>query len=64
MGLPILSAHLLKTAMATFEEGRVCGRVCKKYLYAALKRFFSSSIKEKHVRRQVRQGIALVAKDF
>ena len=62
--LPIFSVHLLKTAVAVFEEAEHCGGETRSTLYAGLNRFFHSPLKQKHVRRSVHQAIALVSKDF
>jgi len=59
----IVSAHLLKTFMATREEWRAArSRQTATYLLAALNRFLHSPLKRKHVRRTVRQALAFVAK--
>lgn len=65
MPLPIFSAHILKTAVATLEEAAFLGEgVTSENLLAANFRFLSSSIKQKHVRRTAHQSIQLVARDF
>ncbi len=61
---PIFSAHLIKTSFAIKEESEVANQSCKKYLLASLNRFINSPIKAKHVRRTIKQGMELVARDF
>ena len=61
MASPIVSAHLIKTAMATREEFHETG---EKYLLAAFNRFLQSPLKMAHIRRNVYQAINLVRKDF
>lgn len=61
---PILSAHIIKTGFAIFEEAQSCSEETKKHLFASLNRFLNSPLKQKHVRRIVSQGIKLVAQDF
>ena len=61
MGQPIVSAHLIKTAMAIREEYRETG---EEFLLAAFNRFVNSPLKRTHVRRGVYQAINLVKKDF
>ncbi len=63
-GLPIFSAHLIKTAFAVREELELATESGKKFLLASLNRFLNSPLKQKHIRRTVRQGVNLVAKDF
>ena len=58
---PIVSAHLIKTAIATQEEYRETG---EEYLLAAFNRFIQSPLKMAHIRRNVYQAINLVKKDF
>jgi DNA-binding protein Fis len=65
LGAPILSSHLVKTSIATFEEYDISSDTeTQKYLLASLNRFLNSEIKEKHVRRIVSQGISLIQHDF
>ena len=64
LGLPIFSAHLLKTAVAIFEELPTAAPGTRTTLLASLNRFLHSPIKAKHARRLVHQGIELVARDF
>ncbi|MEK7487625.1 MAG: Rieske (2Fe-2S) protein [Planctomycetota bacterium] len=64
LGLPIYSAHWLKTFSAVREEFPHAPATCQKYLLAALNRFLHSPLKMKFSRRLVRQGIDLVGKDF
>lgn len=64
VGIPIFSAHLIKTAFAVKEEVEFATESGKKYLLASLNRFLNSPLKQKHIRRTVRQGIGLVSKDF
>ncbi len=63
-GLPIFSAHIIKTARAVLLEADRLTAHGKEILLASLNRFVHSPIKQKHVRRLVSQGINLVKKDF
>lgn len=63
-GLPIFSAHYIKTAQAVFEEVKHLAPGEQQVLLAALNRFVHSPIKQKHARRLVHQGINLVKRDF
>lgn len=64
-GLPIFSAHLLKTSLAVFEEADRAGPgTTSRILHAALNRFLSSPLKRKRPRRTAHQAIALVSRDF
>lgn len=63
-GLPIFSAHVLKTSVAIVSEAVRLSRPEREMLLASLNRFVHSPIKQKHVRRLVHQGINLVKKDF
>ncbi len=65
LGLPIFSAHILKTTIASLEEVDYLGECeVSDYLLAAMNRFISSPLKQKHIRRISHQGINLVSKDF
>lgn len=64
MAVPIFSAHLIKTATAVFEECQFSSEQTREALLAATNRFLKSPLKQKHVKRTVRQGINLVKKDF
>jgi nitrite reductase/ring-hydroxylating ferredoxin subunit len=65
LGLPIFSAHILKTTVASLEEVHHFGESeVSDYLLAAMNRFISSPLKQKHIRRITHQGINLVSKDF
>jgi hypothetical protein len=65
LGLPIYSAHWLKTWFAVREEYQATSDLAlKRVLLSALNRFLHSPIPMKHPRRQVRQGIHLVSRDF
>lgn len=65
LGLPIFSAHILKTSLATIEEAEyLANSEVAAYMLAAMNRFLSSPLKQKHVRRTVHQSIGLVSKDF
>lgn len=61
---PIRAAHLLKTMCAVREEIACCEPQTKIDLLAALNRYLNTPLKDKHVRRSVRQGITLVSRDF
>lgn len=63
-GLPIFSAHILKTSVAVLSEVARLSPSESQVLLASLNRFVHSPIKQKHVRRLVHQGINLVKKDF
>ena len=63
-GLPIFSAHLLKTMFAVFEECDELQERTQTILMTALNRLFHSPIKQKHVQRIVNQAIELVARDY
>ncbi len=58
---PILSAHLVKTLLAVEREVSHVSPACASRLTAALGRFFSARIKEKHPLRTARQALALVS---
>jgi nitrite reductase/ring-hydroxylating ferredoxin subunit len=58
---PIFSAHLVKTLVAVERELPHVSPGCGRHLTAALGRFFSARIKEKHPLRTARQAIALVS---
>jgi hypothetical protein len=59
---PIFSAHLVKTLLAVERELSHVSPGCAGHLRAALGRFFSARIKEKHPLRTARQALALVSK--
>ena len=62
---PIVSAHLLKTAMAVFSDIEAFNsQEIESLSLKALDRFLKSPIKRKFVRRSMRQGLKLVEKDF
>jgi nitrite reductase/ring-hydroxylating ferredoxin subunit len=61
---PIFAVHLLKTTLAVEAELPFASPSCHEALLASLNRFLHSSLKIKHVRREARQAIALVARDF
>ena len=62
---PIYPAHLLKTAIAIFDEFENSdNEELKKYLLASLNRFLNSNIKQKHMKRTIKQSIDLVSLDF
>lgn len=62
---PIFPAHLLKTSIAVFEEIENTNDLeLKKYLSASLNRFLNAPLKQKHMKRTIKQGIDLVSKDF
>ena len=64
LGLPIFSAHVLKTSLAVLEEGKLLDPEARAWAYAALNRFVHSPIKQKHARRLTHQALNLVKKDF
>ena len=64
LAAPIFSAHILKTAIAIFEESEFSSENTKKTMLASLNRFLKSPLKQKHVRRTVFQSMSLVGKDF
>lgn len=65
LATPILSAHLLKTGVACFEEiHKGTSEKTQVLLLSSLNRFLNSPLKAKHARRLVHQGMALVRKDF
>ena len=64
MVAPILSAHLIKTSVAIFEEVSKAQEETKSVLLGALNRFLNSPLKQNQVRRRVYQAINLVKKDF
>lgn len=59
---PIFSAHIIKTALAIFEEATLASSGTSELLLAGLKRFVKSPLKQKHVRRTVFQSLSLVDK--
>lgn len=62
---PIFPAHLLKTFIAVMEEVRHSkNEVTQKYLLASVNRFLNSPIKQKHMKRTIKQSIELVSRDF
>ncbi|PWT89180.1 MAG: hypothetical protein C5B54_09345 [Acidobacteria bacterium] len=61
---PIFPAHYVKTMLAVREELEFAGEDCAKYLLAGLNRFLHSPLKEKHVRRTIRQALSLVGKEY
>lgn len=62
---PIFPAHLLKTFIAVMEEVKHSNNdITKKYLLASLNRFLNSPIKQKHIKRTIKQSIELVSRDF
>ncbi|CAM2069411.1 Rieske (2Fe-2S) protein [Sulfidibacter corallicola] len=64
LGLPILSCHLGKTAVACRRMAPLLGEDTQRRLFAALRRFFEAPIKQKHVRRTVHQALDLVGRDY
>lgn len=60
---PIFSSHLLKTLVAVEAERGSVSPEAERHLLAALDRFLSASIKEKHPLRAARQALALVGND-
>lgn len=61
---PIYSAHLVKTWVAVRNLERELGGVVGAAALAGLNRLFQAQLKQKHVRRQVRESLGLVARDF
>ena len=61
---PIYSCHLLKTWHGVGQEWPLMDEEGQTLLVSGLRRFISSRIKEKHVRRTVRQAMKLVGQDF
>lgn len=62
---PIFPAHLLKTFIAVMEEVKHSkNEVTQKYLLASINRFLNSPIKQKHMKRTIKQSIELVSRDF
>jgi hypothetical protein len=61
---PIFPAHYVKTFLAVRLEAGLAPESCRRYLLAALNRFLNSPLREKHVRRTVRQAIELIGRDF
>jgi nitrite reductase/ring-hydroxylating ferredoxin subunit len=61
---PIFAAHHLKNTVAVEDELRTASESCRQALVDSLNRFLHSPIKMKHVRRNVRQAIALVGRDY
>ncbi len=64
IGMPIFSAHLVKTTLAVKQEIRGVSESCRRPLLAALNRFLQSTIKQKHSRRLARQAMDLVDRDY
>ena len=62
--LPIFSCHLLKTTAAVREEINHLPDTVNRLLLGGLNRFLNEPIKAKHVRRTVKQAIALVSRDY
>lgn len=61
---PIYSAHLVKTWLAVRNLERELGKAAGDAALAGLNRLFGAKLKQKHVRRQVRESLGLVARDF
>ena len=62
---PIFPAHILKTAIAIFNEyEKTANLELKKYLGISLNRFLQSPIKQKHAKRTIKQSLKLVSRDF
>ena len=64
IGEPIVSTHLLKTAVAVWEEGTILTDRDKNILWRSFQRFVQSPLKRKHARRITKQAFSLVSKDF
>ena len=62
--MPIIAAHLVKTFVAMRNEIPHASQECKKYLLASVNRFLHAPLKEKHVRRTMRQALELVGRDY
>lgn len=63
-GLPIYAAHLVKTWRAVESLGLSLSPGARELALAGLRRFLRSPLKQKHVRRVVREALWLVGKDF
>ncbi len=61
LGLPIHACHLLKTTFAVEVEFASASEPCRAAVLAALNRFLHAPLKQKHVRRNVHQALALIA---
>ncbi len=70
LGLPIFSAHLTKTALAIASESESLlssvedTRQSRRLLNLSLQRFLAAPIKQRHLRRVMKQSLELVSKDF
>ncbi|PIQ28553.1 hypothetical protein COW36_12730 [bacterium (Candidatus Blackallbacteria) CG17_big_fil_post_rev_8_21_14_2_50_48_46] len=64
LGVPIFSAHLLKTSQALRSEYAALDPRFQAELLAGLNRFLHSPIKQRHARRTALQSLALVGKDI
>ncbi len=64
LGLPIYSAHLVKTWIATREDRPHLSPAAQAAGLQAIRRLLGAQLKQKHVRRQAREAIELVARDF
>jgi nitrite reductase/ring-hydroxylating ferredoxin subunit len=61
---PILVAHYVKTYLAVMNLRLISSEGTFRCLLSALNRFLNSPYKQVHIRRKVRQNLALIAKDF
>lgn len=61
---PIFVAHYVKTYFAAREEAALAPPATSHYILASVRRFMESPLRQKHVRRTVRQALSLVGKDF
>lgn len=62
---PIFPTHLLKTSLAVFDEFNKTPDIeLKNLLLSSLNRFLNSPIKQKHIKRTIKQSIELVSRDF
>jgi len=70
LGLPIFASHLVKTAVAVASEienlqsAAIDPNPSHQLLTLALQRFLGASIKQRHLRRVMKQSLLLVSKDF
>jgi nitrite reductase/ring-hydroxylating ferredoxin subunit len=61
---PIVACHRLKTTLAARELAPALGENARAALLAGLRRFLESPLKQKHVRRTLRQALGLVGLDY
>ncbi|MCA9718167.1 MAG: Rieske (2Fe-2S) protein [Myxococcales bacterium] len=61
--LPIFPVHVLKTCFAVERELPFASAEARPLLLAALRRYASATVKQKHARRDVHQAMALIGLD-